>query len=67
LQDETSITKECEVKESTDDGGSAAKPIDTPVTTNTYNTQATKYYKGRQAQPQPRTMRDGNYNNNFNR
>lgn len=43
------------------------KPINTPVTTNSFSTQATKYHKGRQVQSQSRAMRDGNLNTSFNR
>lgn len=63
-QHETHVTKGYEVKETTT--GAMANPTSTPVTAATYNTQGTKYYKGRPIQSQPRpTIRDGN--NSYNR
>lgn len=64
MKNETNAVKGYDVKESP---GAMAKPISTPVSTNAYNTQASKYYKGRPIQSQPRTTRDGNLNNSYNR
>jgi len=65
VQLETNTTKVDEVKEPT--VGATAKPISTLPTTSSYNVQASKYYKGRPIQSQPRTSRDGNINNSYNR
>ncbi|KAE9544096.1 hypothetical protein AGLY_001785 [Aphis glycines] len=65
LQLETNTTKVYEVKEPT--VGASAKPINTSITTSSYNAQTSKYYKGRPIQSQPRTSRDGNINNSYNR
>lgn len=65
MKNETNTVKRYDVKEST--SGVMSKPISTSVSTNTYNTQASKYYKGRPIQSQPRTTRDGNLNNSYNR
>lgn len=64
LQHETNVTKGFEIKEST--AVATTKPLNIPVT-NGYNTQASKYYKGRPIQSQPRTSREGNLNNSYNR
>lgn len=56
---ETSINKEFDEKESTTDV--TKKPISTPITTTAPNL-ASKYYKGRSIQSQPRSSRDGSYN-----
>jgi len=60
---ETTTTKVYEVKEPV---GATAKPMNT-FTTSSYNAQSSKYYKGRPIQSQPRTSRDGNINNSYNR
>lgn len=65
MESETSITKEFEEKELTTDV--TKKPISTPITTTAQNSQASKYYKGRSIQSQPRSSRDGNLNNSYNR
>lgn len=65
MNNDTNTVKEYDVQESITKA--ATKPINTPVSTNTYNTQASKYYKGRPIQSQPRTTRDGHLNNSFNR
>lgn len=66
MQLETNTTKVYEVKEPT--VGATAKPMNnTFTTTSSYNAQASKYYKGRPIQSQPRTSRDGNINNSYNR
>lgn len=69
VEHEANATKGYEVmntvKESTI--GATAKPMNMPVTTTAYNTQASKYYKGRPIQSQPRTTRDGSLNNSYNR
>jgi len=64
VQLETNTTKVYEVKEPVD---ATAKPMNTFTTTSSYNAQANKYYKGRPIQSQPRTSRDGNINNSYNR
>lgn len=67
LQYEANTAKGLEVKGATGIAGAAAmRPISTPVTTTVYNTQSSKYYKGRPIQSQPRTIRDGNLNNSYN-
>lgn len=63
LQNENNETKGLQVKEPP---GSTAKPISTSVTSTSYNTQPSKYYRGRPIQSQPRTTRDGSINNNYN-
>ncbi|CAI6357219.1 unnamed protein product [Macrosiphum euphorbiae] len=66
VQLETNTTKVYEVKEPT--VGATAKPMNnTFTTTSSYNAQASKYYKGRPIQSQPRTSREGNINNSYNR
>lgn len=67
LQHEVNTTKGFEVKDSTAGAStSAVRPISTPVTTTVYNTQSSKYYKGRPIQSQSRTTRDGHLNNSYN-
>lgn len=63
LLHETNVTKECDAKESI--AGASTKPC-TSITTTAYNSQPSKYYKGRPIQSQPRTGRDGNLNNSYN-
>ncbi|VVC42517.1 Hypothetical protein CINCED_3A018464 [Cinara cedri] len=70
LQHETNVRKEYGVKGMISDA--TTNSISTPVTTAAYNTQGSKYYKGRpiqsqpiQSQPRP-TIRDGNLNNSYN-
>lgn len=69
MQYETNVTKTYEVKEmAVGASAAAASSINTPVNVATYNTQGSKYYKGRPIQSQPRpTVRDGNLNNSYNR
>jgi len=62
----TNTTKTYEDKELSVDAA-AAKPMNTSMTTSSYNTQASKYYKGRPIQSQPRITRDGPINNTYNR
>lgn len=65
MQLETNTTKVYEVKEPI--AGATAKPMTTSITNSSYNAQTSKYYKGRPIQSQPRTSRDGNINNSYNR
>lgn len=60
LKNESISATECEEKVLTT--CATITPKSTSVTTTAHNSQASKYYKGRPIQSQPRTTRDGNSN-----